>query len=78
MPQVGSQAGPGPQCGGLIWEGPYKGCCPRGWTGLCRAAAGTPAISEEPLRGTGGWENKLLVVTDDDEVAVMGQMRAPF
>ena len=31
-------------------------------------------ISKEPLRGAGGWGNRLLVVTDDAEgVAVMGR-----
>ena len=78
MPQAGSRAGPG---GGLIGDrrgGPCEGGRPRGWPGLSRAPARTPPISEEPLGGVGGWENRLLVVTDDDGVAVMGETRAPF
>ena len=59
----------GPRAGG----GPCEGGRPRGWPGLSRAPARTPPISEEPLRGAGGWGNRLLAVTDDAEgVAVMG------
>ena len=77
MPQAGSQAGPGPQRhgGGLIGDrrgGPCEGGRPRGWPGLSRAPVRTPPISEEPLRGAGGWGNRLLVVTGDDEVVVSG------
>ena len=81
MPQAGSRAGPRPQRGGLIGDrrgGPCEGGRPRGWPGLSRAQARTPPISEEPLRGAGGWGNRLLVVTDDDEVAVTGRICAPF
>ena len=81
MPQAGSRASPGPQCGGLIGDhtpgGPCEGGRPGGRPGLSRAPARTPPISEEPLRGAGGWGNRLLVVTDDDGVAVMGWTRTP-
>ena len=36
--------------------------------------AGAPNLR----RGAGGWGNRLLVVTDDDEVAVTGQTCAPL
>ena len=64
--QVGSRAGPGPRCGGLIEVqagGTLRGRPP----GLSHAPARTLPISEEPLRGAGGWENSLLAVTDVDE-----------
>ena len=80
MPQAASRAGPGPQRGGLIGdrqEGPCEGGRPRGWPRLSRVPARTPPISEEPLRGAGRWGNRLLVVADNDEVAVTGQTRAP-
>ena len=71
LPQAGSRAGPGPQRIGLIGDhapgGPCEGGRPRGWPGLPRAPARTPPISEEPLRGAGGWGNRPLVVTDDAE-----------
>ena len=48
------------------------------WPGLSRAPARTPPISEEPLRGAGGWGNRLLAVTDDAEGIVMGKNLAPL
>ena len=58
--------------------GSCEGGRPRGWPGLSRAPARTPPISEEPLRGVGGWGNRLLAVTDDAEgVAMMGRNHAP-
>ena len=56
--------------------GPCEGDRPRGWPGLSRTPARTPPISEEPLRGAGGWGNRLLVVTDDDGVAVVVNSRS--
>ena len=49
---------------GTTQGGPCEGGRPRGRPGLSRAPARTPPISEEPLRGAGGWENSLLEVTD--------------
>ena len=49
---------------GTTRGGAYEGGCPRGRPGLSRAPARTPPISEEPLRGAGGWENSLLEVAD--------------
>ena len=63
---------------GTAGGGGCEGGRPRGWPGLSRAPARTPPISEEPLRGAGGWGNMLPVVTDDDEAAVTGQARVPF
>ena len=63
-----------------VRRGPCKGGRSRGRSGLSRTPARTPSVSEESLRGAGGWRNRLLAVTDDDGegVAVLGQNRAPF
>ena len=60
----GAAASSGTMRGGSC-EGGLPG--PRGRPGLSRAPARTPPISEEPLRGVGGWENSLLAVTGVDE-----------
>ena len=78
-----SRAGPGPQRRGVIRDhalggGPCEGGHPRGRSGLSHTLAPTPLVSKEPLRGAGGWGNRLLAVIDDAEgTAVKGQSHAP-
>ena len=64
----------GPRAGGGLCEGGR----PRSWPGLSRAPARTLPISEEPLRGAGGWGNRLLAVTDDAEGVAVMDRTTPF
>ena len=59
--------------------GDLRGSRARHWPGLSRALARTPPTSKEPLRGAGGWGNRLLAVTDDAAgIAVVGKNHAPL